>query len=129
MIKTSALISVKNNKMLLVRVRDNTVWYFPGGKIENGETHLQTLVRELDEELNIQMSAEQLHYLGEIVADNHDRTDTVSVQCYAGKITQKIEPAEEISELKWFDLDDTEFMAPAVIESIKRWFSLASQCL
>jgi 8-oxo-dGTP pyrophosphatase MutT (NUDIX family) len=123
MIKTSALISVKNNKMLLVRVRDNTIWYFPGGKIESGETYLQTVIRELDEELNIQMSAEQLSYLGEIITDNHDRTDMVSVHCYAGGITQKIEPAEEISELKWFDLDDTEFMAPAVIESIRLWFS------
>ena len=123
MIKTSALISVKNNKMLLVRVRDNSIWYFPGGKIEHGETHLETVIRELNEELNIQMSENELNYLGEIIADNHDRTDTVSVHCYAGEITQEIKPAEEISELKWFDLDDTDFMAPAVIESIDRWFS------
>jgi len=122
MIKTSALVSVKNNKILLVRVRDNTIWYFPGGKIDDGETPLQTLIRELDEELNIQMQSSELKYLGEVVTDNHDRTDTVSVHCYTGEITQPIQPCAEISEIKWFDLDDTEFMAPAVVESIRRWF-------
>ena len=123
MIKTSALVSVKDNKILLVRVRDNTIWYFPGGKIDDGETYLQTVIRELDEELNVQMSADELTYLGEVVTDNHDRTDTVSVHCYAGDIAQEIKPSAEISEIKWFDLGDTEFMAPAVIESIDRWFS------
>lgn len=122
MIKTSALVSVKNNKILLVRVRDNTIWYFPGGKIDEGETPLQTLIRELDEELNIQMQSSELSYLGEVVTDNHDRTDTVSVHCYAGEITQPIQPCAEISEIKWFDIDDIEFMAPAVVESIRRWF-------
>lgn len=113
MIKTSALLCVKDNKMLLVRVRDNTIWYFPGGKIDEGETHLQTIIRELDEELS---------YLGEVVTDNHDKTDIVSVHCYAGEITQLVQPCAEVSEIRWFDLDDTEFMAPAVIESIRRWF-------
>lgn len=37
-IKTSDLVCVKDNKILLVRVRDNTIWYFPGGKIDDGET-------------------------------------------------------------------------------------------
>ena len=38
------------------------------------------------------------------------------------KIIQRIIPFAEISAIKWFDLDDTEFMALAVIESIARWF-------
>lgn len=108
--------------MLLVRVRDNTIWYFPGGKIDEGETHLQTIIRELDEELNVQIQSSELKYLGEVITDNHDRTDIVSVQCYAGDIIQPIQPCAEISEIRWFDLDDTEFMAPAVIESINRWY-------
>lgn len=122
MIRTSALLCVNDGKMLLVRVRDNTIWYFPGGKIDEGETHLQTILRELDEELDIQMQSSELKYLGEIITDNHDRTDTVSVHCYAGNITKPIKPCAEISEIKWFDLNDIEFMAPAVIESIHRWF-------
>ncbi|ABI82239.1 NUDIX domain-containing protein [Francisella tularensis] len=122
MIKTSALVCVRDNKILLVRVRDNTVWYFPGGKIDAGESPLQAIIRELNEELNIQMQQTELDYLGEVVTDNHDRTDIVSVHCYAGEITQRIIPAAEISAIKWFDLDDTKFMAPAVIESIARWF-------
>jgi 8-oxo-dGTP pyrophosphatase MutT (NUDIX family) len=122
MIKTSALIYVKNNQILLVRVRENTIWYFPGGKIDAGETPLQTVIREVDEELNVQLSSSELNYLGEVVTDNHDRTTTVSVQCFAGNINQTIKPCAEISEIKWFDLGDTKLMAPAVVESIRRWF-------
>ncbi len=122
MIKTSALLCVRDNKMLLARVRDNTIWYFPGGKIDPGETHIQTVIREVYEELNVEILVSELKYLGEVVTDNHDRTTTVSVQCFAGEIKQDINPCAEISELKWFDLDDTYFMAPAVVESIRRWY-------
>lgn len=122
MIKTSALISVENNKILLVRVRDNTIWYFPGGKIDDGETPILTLVRELKEELDVSLHQSELEYLGEVVTDNHDRTTTVSVQCFSGKIKQDIKPCAEISELKWFDVDDTQSMAPAVVETIRRWY-------
>ena len=31
------------------------------------------------------MQQPDLDYLGEVVTDNHDRTDTVSVHCYAGE--------------------------------------------
>jgi 8-oxo-dGTP pyrophosphatase MutT (NUDIX family) len=123
MIKTSALLCVRDNKMLLARVRDNTIWYFPGGKIDPGESHLQTVVREVYEELDVSLTPASLTYLGEVVTDNHDRTTTVSVQCYTCDITQPIIPSAEISELRWFDLDDTTLMAPAVIESIRRWFA------
>ena len=69
-------------------MHDNIVWYFPGGKIDPGESPLQTIIRELNEELNIQIQQTESDYLGELVTDNHDRTDIVSVHCYAGEITQ-----------------------------------------
>ena len=123
MIKTAALVCVQERKVLLVRVRDNTIWYFPGGKIDAGESADEAVLREVKEELDIELSNADISYLGETVTDNHDRTDTVSIQCFAATINQKIEPCAEISEIRWFDLDAQEFMSPGVVEVIRRWYS------
>ena len=87
MIKTAALVCVKENKILLVRVRDNTIWYFPGGKIDAGESADEAVLREVKEELNIILQKQDINYLGETVTDNHDRTDTVSIQCFAANVS------------------------------------------
>jgi 8-oxo-dGTP pyrophosphatase MutT (NUDIX family) len=54
-LKCACLVALNNNSLLLVRVRDNQKWYLPGGKIEPNETAEQALIRELSEELNIQI--------------------------------------------------------------------------
>ena len=49
------------NEKYLVGLRKSTrdyplTWEFPGGKVENGETPEQALIREMQEELNIQIT-------------------------------------------------------------------------
>ena len=51
----AAGIIVKDKKMLVTKRRDlrpefNNKWEFPGGGVENGETFVQTLIREVKEE-------------------------------------------------------------------------------
>ena len=51
-----ALINEKNEVLISLRKNKkeyNGYWEYPGGKIENGETLEQGLVREIREELNI----------------------------------------------------------------------------
>jgi 8-oxo-dGTP diphosphatase len=56
-IKVSCGIIIENGKILLAqRSQNNTLplkWEFPGGKVENGETEIDGLIRELREELGI----------------------------------------------------------------------------
>jgi len=51
-----AAIIIKNNKLLLVKGADKYKEYWtPGGTLEDGETDLECLKRELDEELNVKL--------------------------------------------------------------------------
>lgn len=51
-------------RLLLVRKCGTQMFMLPGGKRESGETPLQALIRELDEELHLQLPASALTPLG-----------------------------------------------------------------
>ncbi len=57
MINVVAAIITQDNKVFCARRKNKLhlagYWEFPGGKVEKGETHQQSLIRELLEELNI----------------------------------------------------------------------------
>ncbi|MEI6377066.1 MAG: (deoxy)nucleoside triphosphate pyrophosphohydrolase [bacterium] len=60
---TAAIIQKENTVLLARRGPGSTLsgfWEFPGGKVEEGETPEQCLIRELEEELNISCRVEGL---------------------------------------------------------------------
>lgn len=61
-IKVVAAIIQKENKILATKRGHGefiNMWEFPGGKIESGETKEQALVREIKEELNIEINVDK----------------------------------------------------------------------
>lgn len=50
---TAGLVVVQDNKLLLTYSNNKKAWYLPGGKIDQGETAREALIREIREELNI----------------------------------------------------------------------------
>ena len=61
-IKVVAAIIQKEDKILATKRGYGefiNMWEFPGGKIESGETKEQALVREIKEELNIEISVDK----------------------------------------------------------------------
>ena len=64
-----AIIILQDNKILLLKYNYNgqDVYGLPGGNPDDRETLAQTLVRELQEELNIIVGVDKLAFMGEVI--------------------------------------------------------------
>ena len=98
-------ILIRDRKILVTRSRGKQSFYAPGGKIEGGETAQQSLVRELKEEVSIEVEESSLTPFGvfeSTVVDNSSltiRMDVFLVTSWKGEITA----SSEIEELAWVD--------------------------
>ena len=92
------------------------LWEFPGGKIEEGEKPEETLVREIEEELECRIE------VGELVADivHEYPTFIINLITYKAKITNGTPVATEHAELRWVPLKDLRTLewAPADVPTI-----------
>lgn len=99
----AAGIIIEDKKLLFTRAKDMEFFIDPGGKIEEGETAKQALVRELKEELSIDVDEADLEPFGEFVAEaaNH-KGRTVHMQAFiVKKYSGAIKATSEVEELRW----------------------------
>lgn len=123
MIKCVCLVEETEDQILLVQVRHREKYYFPGGKIDEGETQLQALKRELKEELKLELSDKELSYIGTVVGKAYPQENMLTeLNGYRATVSinwDKIHMHNEITDIKWFDKNDSEYIAPAVLTWIK----------
>lgn len=117
------LVEIKDNQLMLVKVRENTKYYFPGGKIEDNEAPIDALLREIQEELGVHLEKHELHHMGNVIGPAYpDATMTVSLACFKSiKPIENFSAESEITEIKWFDIAYDDAIAPAVLEFIEQY--------
>ncbi len=77
-------------------------WEFPGGKIENGETPQQALVREIKEELSATIEVDELIY----TIEYDYPTFHLSMYCLWSKLVEGELILKEAEAAKWLSKDE-----------------------
>lgn len=98
----AAVVSDPDGRLLLVRKHGSAFFMQPGGKLDAGEAALEALCRELQEELGLQVKADQLIPLGtqSALAANEPGV-TVEAQLFALVTNEPVQAQAEIAEAVW----------------------------
>ena len=98
-----AWIHLEQRRLLVARNAGRDRFYLPGGKREPGESDLETLVRELEEELTVVVDPGTAAYVGTFEAPADARTDGLGVRltCYTASHTGPFAASREIDEIAW----------------------------
>lgn len=109
-----AWILLDGGRILSTRSRGKDVYYLPGGKREPGESDVRTLVREVKEELTVDVLPETAAHLGtwEAQAHGHAGGVTVRMTCYTADHTGTPAPSSEIEEIAWLGYADRGRVSP-----------------
>ena len=117
---------IKNEGKILIAKRNlkksqGGLWEFPGGKIELNESREAAIIREIKEELTIDINVES--YIGEKIFNYPDKdVNLIALEC---KIINGNIKLLEHEDAKWIDisdLDNFEF-APAdmfIVEKLRK---------
>ena len=110
-----AWIRLEGGKILSTRSRGKDIYYLPGGKRELAETDVQALVREVREELDVEIIPGSATHAGtfEAQAHGHARDISVRMTCYTADYQGTLTPSSEVEELIWLTYADRNRVSPA----------------
>jgi 8-oxo-dGTP diphosphatase len=122
-----AWMCVENGRLLAVRTEGSDAFYLPGGKPEPGETLARALVREVREEVGVELEAHRITPVVTITARAHGRPGTlVEMHCFRAPGHGIPAPAAEIAEMAWLGPDDGNLCAPAVVQALRHLTSIGA---
>lgn len=111
-------VIIKDRRFLVTRSFGKDIFIAPGGKLEVGETAIEALAREMQEEVQIEISKDNLEELGTFFAEAAGkdgqmlRMDVFIIHEFEGKIT----PSSEVEEIRWINTKTEDILIGSIFE-------------
>lgn len=108
-----AYLRTEGGKILSTKSKGKSVYYIPGGKREEGESDEETLIREIAEELSVQIKPNTIKYVDTFraQADGKEKGVMVKMTCYQAAYEGELCPSHEIEEIRWLNYKDIDIVA------------------
>ncbi len=115
-----AWIFVKKSKVLSTISKGKDTYYIPGGKREAGESDEQALIREVREELSVDLIPSTIKLYGTFRAQAHGKAEGVIVKmtCYTGEFKGQLKPAAEVEKIVWITASDADSERSSPVDKI-----------
>lgn len=126
----SALLLNADKELLVVRKQKSQFYMLPGGKVESKETYIQTLLRELKEELNLNLKESNFEYLGQHETEAVNEANTIvqgNIFLLQKPLTSLPEAHAELAEVKFISkAEHTEIQLAHLLEefALPIWLKL-----
>lgn len=114
MIDKIAWIYIKDKKILSTLSKGKDKYYIPGGKREKDENDMETLTREIKEELSVDINLDSVKYYGVFKAQAHGKSEGIIVKmsCYFAEYEGNLKVDNKISEIVWLTYEDIDKVSP-----------------
>lgn len=106
--RKSAWIYIKNFRILAVRTKGYSAFFLPGGGIEKKETFKEALIREIKEELNVDIIPKTIKYIRAFKSPTYEdpKNSDVIMRCFSARFNGSLKASSEIEEFNWFSHKD-----------------------
>lgn len=105
-----ALIYIKDRKVLSSINKNRELWYLPGGKRDGNETDQETLIREVKEELDVDIIPDSIAYFETFRAQadpfKFPQGVEVKMSCYTAEFRGTPVASSEIEKIAYFEYAD-----------------------
>ncbi|MET8897642.1 NUDIX hydrolase [Streptomyces albogriseolus] len=114
LIDTVAWVRIEDGRILCARPRGKDVFYIPGGKREGAESDVETLLREIEEELTVLLDPATATHVGTYQAEVPGAPDgtVVRMSCWTADFAGTLSASSEIDEIAWFSYADRPRVPP-----------------
>ena len=104
--KSCGCIIIKNKKVLLVYEKNRNFWGFPKGHMEDGENEIETALREVKEEvgLDVEIDKDRRYTLNYVIRDEIDKTTVLYIA--KAKNEEIVMQENEIENIRWCSFEE-----------------------